>query len=803
MAQTNAYGKTRPAAAAGASLPITDILLMTLRHWPWLLLSVAVCTGLAMLYLMKTPDVYTRSAELMIKDSSSGKSSGAADFADYGLFSTKSNISNEISTLKSKDLMLEVVQRLNLDVNYFRDGRLHKTVAYGDNLPVAVHFVDMPAEAAATFDLDVAKNGALTLSHFECDGRESKEKINAAFGDTISTIAGPVVVEKSNAYTVGEAVTLHVSKIPTTAAQASYSARFSAEKKDRDKGTVLTLRFSDQSVQRADDVLNTIIGVYNEYWLRDRNQIAVSTSNFINDRLGVIESELGNVDNDISSYKSQHLIPNLEAASSLYMNQNQQIAQEMLALNNQLQMTRYVRSYLTADDARDKLLPSNSGITNADINSQIGEYNANILQRNALIAKSSEKNPLVVALDEQLDAQRSAIIATIDNHIVALNSQLSTLRHSEAQTTSRIASNPSQAKYLLSVERQQKVKESLYLFLLQKREENELSQAFTAYNTKVINRPGPSGVPPVPNRRNILMIAFVIGFVIPFGVVYLRETLNTRVRGRKDVEGLSLPFLGEIPQHGKGGKISSRSEDKDVHTLVVKPSTRDVINEAFRVVRTNVEFMRINHDKADVVVVTSFNPGSGKSFVTLNIAMALALKNKRVLVVDGDMRKASTSAFVGSPRQGLANYLSGANSDLESLVCQVPDTDGKLSVLPVGVVPPNPTELLESPLFEKMLTTLRAQYDYIFIDCPPIEVVADTQIVARYADRTVFVLRAGLFERAMLPELEHLYDEKRYRNMSYILNGTSMDGGRYASSTSYRYGYGYGTAASYGSGNSN
>uniref|UniRef100_UPI0025B7A117 polysaccharide biosynthesis tyrosine autokinase n=1 Tax=Duncaniella muris TaxID=2094150 RepID=UPI0025B7A117 len=591
-------------------------------------------------------------------------------------------------------------------------------------------------------------------------------------------------------YKPGEAVELNVVKAPVSATAGGYESRMVIAMSG-DKSSVINLTVTDQSTQRAQALLSTLIGVYNEYWIRDKNQIAVSTSNFINERLGVIESELGNVDSDISSYKSANLIPDVSAASSMYMSQNQQISQQIMDLKNQLKQTLYIKSYLGAASDNEKMLPMNSGVANVDIQSQITDYNNLVLQRNSLLAKSSDKNPLVVQLNEQMDQMRHAILASVDNSINALNMQISSLQGSQASTTSKIASNPSQAKYLLSVERQQKVKESLYLFLLQKREENELSQAFTAYNTRVVNKPASFG-PTAPNTRNILMMSFLLGLAIPFGVVYLMESNNTKVRGRKDVEHLAVPFLGELPQHGH----EKKKEAGEANTIVVKGGKRDIINEAFRVLRTNVEFMCNSSEGNKVIAMTSFNPGSGKSFVSMNLGMAIALKGKKVLIVDGDMRHGSTSAYMGSPAKGLADYLGGAVSEVDTLIVKTPECQN-MQVLPIGSIPPNPTELLESPRFGELIGELKSRFDYVIIDCPPIEVVADAQIIDKFADRTFFVIRAGLFDRSMLPELDRLYEEKKYRNMSFILNGSRNDQGRYGYSHTYRYGYGYGYGYGY------
>lgn len=789
MAET-IKSEVRKSVNAGNAVPLTDILYRTLHHWPWVLLSLVVCVGAAVVYLLCTPKVYTTTASIMIKDEAAGKSAGAEDFGDFGLFQNKTNIQNEITTLKSADLMEEVVRRLNLDMNYYIPGRFHDVVAYGSNLPVRVEMPGFAENGSALFRVEVDGAGKVSVSDVKSGDLKSEERVQGAMNDTLMTVVGPMVVVAAEGYKPGEAVELNVVKAPVSATAGGYESRMVIAMSG-DKSSVINLTVTDQSTQRAQALLSTLIGVYNEYWIRDKNQIAVSTSNFINERLGVIESELGNVDSDISSYKSQHLIPDVSAASSMYMSQNQQISQQIMDLRNQLKQTLYIKSYLGAASDNEKMLPMNSGVANVDIQSQITDYNNLVLQRNSLLAKSSDKNPLVVQLNEQMDQMRHAILASVDNSINALNMQISSLQGSQASTTSKIASNPSQAKYLLSVERQQKVKESLYLFLLQKREENELSQAFTAYNTRVVNKPASFG-PTAPNTRNILMMSFLLGLAIPFGVVYLMESNNTKVRGRKDVEHLAVPFLGELPQDGH----EKKKEAGEANTIVVKGGKRDIINEAFRVLRTNVEFMCNSSEGNKVIAMTSFNPGSGKSFVSMNLGMAIALKGKKVLIVDGDMRHGSTSAYMGSPAKGLADYLGGAVSEVDTLIVKTPECQN-MQVLPIGSIPPNPTELLESPRFGELIGELKSRFDYVIIDCPPIEVVADAQIIDKFADRTFFVIRAGLFDRSMLPELDRLYEEKKYRNMSFILNGSRNDQGRYGYSHTYRYGYGYGYGYGY------
>ena len=772
-------------------LPLSDVFTMTLRHWPWIILSVVICVGFATLYILRTPKVYTRSAEIQIKDNEDG--AAPTEFKDLGLFQSSSNVQDEIAILDSRDLMEEVVRRLNLDNSYYREGFFHDSIAYGTNLPIDLTIKDIPEAAAVSLKIKVNKSGNVTLSDIKMPKKELPDKTyTGMLNDTIMTAIGKMVVKPTSEYKKGKDVDLIFRKTPFESACKSFSGRLGVSLTDKD-GNVITLTMADQSQQRADDVLSMLITVYNESWIRDKNQITVSTSNFIDERLGVIEDELGNVDSDISAYKSANLIPDVQAAASMYMEKSQKAEEEILKLNNMLQMMKDIRSYLNSHNSNNQLMPSmpaNGGVSSQGITTQINDYNKRVLQRNALAEKSSEQNPIVIQLDGQIAAQRKAIMSTVDNEIADLSNKLKTYRGSEAQTTSRIATNPTQAKNLLSVERQQKVKEELYLFLLQKREENELSQSFTAYNTKIVNRPGPSDVPPSPRKMHVLGLAFLLGLAIPFGVTYVRESNNTKLRGRKDIKQLKVPFLGEIPQDPASKGKKAKDSDR---TILVKAGARDIVNEAFRVLRTNVEFLAAADGSSSVIAVTSFNPGSGKSYITVNLAMSIALKDKKVLVIDGDMRRGSASAYVDSPSKGLSNYLSGAISDINSVIVKSKDCE-RLNVLPVGSVPPNPSELLGLPKFAEMLEALKSQYDFIFIDCPPIEMVADTQIIDRYADRTFFIIRAGLLERAMIPEVDNLYESKKYKNMALILNGTSNLKGR----SGYGYGYGYGNGYKYG-----
>lgn len=788
--------KTPVGKPADDFIRIQDLWSMFVPKWYWFAISLFITLTIAVLYLLSTPPIYTRTAAILVKDNSKSSSSTSAmnDFSDLGIFKSNTNINNELLTLKSPTLMTEVVNRLGLNETFtIRKGL--KNVDLYKVSPVTITFCDK-IEVPLSFTIKFSSKEAFAISELEISGEDIGETLSAQMGDSIQTSAGIMIVSPTQEFTDASIGTsIRYVRGSVRAAVDTYSNALVAELGNED-ATIINLSINDTSIRKAEDILNTLIEVYNENWIRDKNQIAVSTSQFISDRLGVIESELGHVDENISSYKSEHLLPDVQAASSLYMAQSAENNKELSTLNNQLSTAQYIRRELNTKQL-DQTLPANSGIVSANIETQISEYNNLVLDRNRLIANSSEKNPLVKNMASSLQSMQRTIIQSVDNLIVSLNTQIRSLRRQEEATTNRLASNPNQAKYLLSVERQQKVKEELYLYLLQKREENELSQAFTAYNTRLITAPRGSMFPTAPRKMNILLVAFAVGLLVPAVGIFMKENMNTKVRGRKDLENLSIPFIGEIPQYSGTKKKwweFKHQKRQDMKIIVVNEGNRNIINEAFRVLRSNMDFMASKDNNQHVFVLTSFNPGSGKSFLAINIAISFAIKKKKILVIDGDLRHRTVSSYVDSPNKGLSDYLNNQIEDWKEIIVSYKGYTN-LHILPIGTIPPNPTELLEDSKLSMLIEALRPEYDYIFIDCPPVDIVADAQIIEKWADRTIFVVRSGLLDRSMLSELENMYTGKRFKNLSMILNGTESTGGRYG----YRYGYHYGYASYYGS----
>ena len=568
-------------------------------------------------------------------------------------------------------------------------------------------------------------------------------------------------------------------------------SRLEAENDDLNS-TVIDITYRDYSTKEAERVLNLILQVYNEKWLEDKRRATLHTSQFIDSRLKLLEQDLGIVDDSIAQFKSRYGITDLEHVSDLYLQQQNSSDTEILKLTNQRAMAEFIRGMLENESSEPQLLLVNSGIDNNVLESQISLYNNLLMQLQSHQNYTSSQNPLILNQEEELDRLRKRILDNIKSHIHSIDIQLNSLIDYYDEATSKVVSNPAQAKYLATIERERKVKESLYMFLLQKKEENEIGITYNSYNTIIIEKPHGSGKPTSPKRINVLLAALFLGILGPITVIFLRASFDDSVRDRHDVErNCDIPFLGEVPYSGHDDGIDNLLKRIGLGNktkssgIVVGHDLLNASNEAFRVLRNNMDASfagNFLNEGGKSYLIKSTQIEVGKTFVAMNLALVRAIGGERVLFIDGDLRQASASRLWYAPLLGLTDLLNGDEEDYRKLLFH-PENYPMLDVLPAGALPTNPTELLKSPLLDQFLMTAKEHYDCIIIDSPTSGMLADADIIERAVDCTMFVIRAGRFNRHQLNEISQIQATNSESKLQYvILNGVSVNA---------RYGYTY------------
>lgn len=770
-------------------IPIKDLLFHCLKNWYWFALSLTIASGIAVYIIKSTPPQYKRYAEILIKESEQGGSSGTSStFKELGSSRTTADAKNEITVLQSVEIMKEAILRLGLETEFKVDGSFYKGTVYKDR-PLKIKVLDLNERDIATFTATITGDNTVTLKEFTYNGEPAGESIiEANIGDTITTPIGNVAIDSTAAFGMFKNTELYIKKHNIDMLANHFCSNLSANLV-KEGASIIGLSIKDLSTIRATHILTTILDIYNEKWIEESNYTTIKTADFISKRAEEIRYELEAIDRDIAKFRGDNKLSNSTASTLIQEAASGKEQEALLSLNSQLELANFIKSYMTQSGAKE-IIPANTGIADTNVESLIVTYNQKVLDRNRLVANSSVNSPVVKDYDKDITAMFTGIESAINSHIKELERQIAETDREIEKNRSRFTSTTQNTKELQTLLRQQKVKSVLYLFLLQKLEETELMKEFSASNNRILVHPSGSNTPVEPMQKPIIMMALTLGILLPLIAIFLTVITNRKVRGRRDLEEINVPFLGEIPLYKSSKKETSSSK------FVVKPGKRNVINEAFRVMRTNFEFVNDKERASTVVLTTSFNPGSGKTFITMNLGASLAIKGAKVLVIDGDLRRAAASEHIPATSTGISDYMSGGTNDINDII--VTDTGyDNLHIIPVGPLPPNPTELLNSKNFANLIAAARERYEYILIDCPPIEIVADTQIIEEHCDRTLFVIRAGLLHREMLDELQDIYDNKRFRGLSMILNGTHSGGGKYGYGYSYSYSYGYGYGYGY------
>ncbi|WP_035668030.1 polysaccharide biosynthesis tyrosine autokinase [Flavobacterium sp. 83] len=750
-------------------------------HWQWFLICACMSLFFAFLYLRYTVPEYQASTSILVKDEKKGGMlSELSAFADLGMGGgLKSNVDNEIEILKSRTLVESTVKKLNLNVALVNRGNVVDVEIYKES-PIAVYFVDK-TNLFYEQKMDL-KYTALTATTFKLENESVKDtskillnnKSVFRYGELIPTKCGRLMVSKTNVVVNPKKKDSPISIVvsPLEDVVDGFGKKLKVESISK-TSSVVTLSVTDAVVTKAEDFLNNMIQIYNEDAAADKNFVSENTSKFIANRLTLITQELDGVEQDVESFKKSNKLTDIESEAKLFIEGSNEYDKKGVETEIQLNVVSSMLDFMKKSTNAD-LLPSNIIAGQGDTSGLISSYNQLVLDRNRILKSATAVNPSVVKIDQQISSLKTTVAASLLRLQASLSIQKRDLSSNEGVLNAKIGKIPVQERQFRVIARQQKVKEELYLYLLQKREETAISLSATEPNARVIDAAKAEKAPLSPKKNIIYLAGFLLGLLVPFGVIYTDDLLDTKIKSRLDLDGKTqIPFIGDVPT-------------SDSPSEVIRSESRSSTAEALRIVRTNLEFMlsKVPEGQAKTIFVTSTFPKEGKTFVSANLAATFALSGKKVLLIGMDIRNPRLDEYLTLPDRGFTNYLSSKDLLLEDLIVKY-DGYEDFHVLPAGVIPPNPAELLMSKKVDLAFKTLKSQYDYIVVDTAPVTLVTDTLLIAKNADCFIYVARANFLEKRMLNIANTLYKEKKLPNMCLLLNDTDSTKG-------YGYGYGYG-----------
>lgn len=766
-------------------------------HWYWIVLSTIVALGAAFGYLKYTRPVYASNMKILVKDEDSRSRmyrGGQLALESMGVISNSNGFDNELEILTSSNISQRVVKSLKLYVSYELDGRLRNHELYKNN----PYIVDMPenqlVDLHSLIQLKIDRQGDGVHVAGEIYVPRSKEPILfersvKELPGSFNTPVGTITLQRNPG--VGAELpkqTMYATIMPLEYAAKAYGSRLSVSASSKTT-TVAVLNYLDTQPERAIDYLNELFRSYNEDANEDKNEVALKTEEFLKNRISAIREELDATESNLESYKKKNELINLTNDASNALNKLTEYQKEQVELETQLNLVTALLDYV--DDPRNafNVVPSNLGLKDADMSNLLNKYNDYVLQRNRLLKSSSPENPYVKRLTAQLEEMWPTIRLSLKSVRENILTQKRSAEDQYNLFSRRVGEVPTQERSLNNIIRQQEIKVELYLMLLQKREENYISLNSTAAKARVIDDPRSTGKVS-PKTKVILLGALVLGLCFPVGLIYLLGLLRYRIEGREDVEMLTkIPVLADIP-------LAPKSLDGEL-SLAVRENSNDMMEEAFRGLRTNLRF--ILSEKENVIACTSCIPGEGKTFISTNLAMSLALLGKRVIIVGLDIRKPRLVKLFGlsSDHRGITTFLSSNSGDFQDLDKQIHHAvlNPNLDVLPAGVIPPNPGELISREQLDHAIALLREHYDYVIVDTPPVGLVSDTLSAARVADMTIMVCRADYSPRNNFQLINALHHDNKMPKITLVLNGIDLKKRKYG----YYYGYGkYGKYGHYG-----